>query len=135
MTLPSVVMRPMWSPAASLNHSTRSRTTMESRLRSWRDAVLELGDVAAGRDAADPAHLGLGKPEDCRRGRASWHPGPAFGVGSGNSVISPCSVMRPILLPVFSANQRSLYGPWMMPIGVAFGVGGVNSLNDEIAWD
>ena len=30
--LPSTVMRPMWSPAASLNHITPSRTTMESGL-------------------------------------------------------------------------------------------------------
>jgi hypothetical protein len=57
--------------------------------------------------------------------------GPAPGVGSGNSVIAPCSVMRPILLPVFSANQRSSFGPSMMPIGVAFGVGSANSLNEE----
>ena len=34
-----------------------------------------------------------------------WYYGPAFGVGSGNSVTSPRGVMRPTWWAVFSQNQ------------------------------
>ena len=61
--------------------------------------------------------------------------GPAFGVGSGNSVIWPCGVMRPILLADFSANQRSPSGPTTMPIGVAFARRQVEFLETCRSWD
>ena len=54
--------------------------------------------------------------------------GPAPGVVSGNSVIAPAVVMRPILLPAFSQNHSAPSGPGMMPIGLAFGVGMSNSV-------
>ena len=63
VTLPSIVMRPTREPAASLNHSAPSRTTIDSGLRARRDAVLELGDFAVRRDAADLAHFGFGEPD------------------------------------------------------------------------
>src|SRR5579864_247234 len=46
-----------------------------------------------------------------------------LGVGSGNSVIAPVVVMRPILLPLFSVNHRAPSGPTVMPNGKALGVG------------
>ena len=54
--------------------------------------------------------------------------GPAPGVGSANSVMSPRKVMRPILLADFSANHSAPSAPAMMPIGVAFSVGRANSV-------
>ena len=48
------------------------------------------------------------------------------GVGTGNSVIAPAGVMRPIL-PARSVNQRLPSGPTVMPSGVAFAVGIGNS--------
>jgi hypothetical protein len=40
-----------------------------------------------------------------------------LGLGSGNSVTIPCGVMRPILFPVNSVNQRLPSGPRAMPSG------------------
>ncbi len=37
------------------------------------------------------------------------------GVGSGNSVIVPSGVTRPILLPIFSVNQTFPSGPFAIP--------------------
>src|SRR5215467_9852404 len=46
----------------------------------------------------------------------------------GNSVIVPLGVMRPILLPSSSANQRLPSGPAVMAIGVPGEVGMGNSV-------
>src|SRR5436305_345732 len=51
-----------------------------------------------------------------------------FGVGIGNSVITPCGVMRPILLPYSSINQRLPLGPWVIPVVLLLSVGIGNSL-------
>ncbi len=59
--------------------------------------------------------------------------GPALGVGSGNSVISPLSVMRPILLAAFCANQSAPSAPAVIPIGVAFAVGRSYSVKRVVA--
>jgi len=53
--------------------------------------------------------------------------GPAFGVGTGNSVISPDGVIRPILLAAFSQNHSAPSPPGAMPTGRLFGVGVGNS--------
>src|SRR5215472_16121744 len=42
--------------------------------------------------------------------------GRLFGVGSGNSVITPLTVMRPILLPASSANHSAPSGPAKIPL-------------------
>jgi hypothetical protein len=53
--------------------------------------------------------------------------GPAPAVGTGNSVIAPAVVMRPILLPAFSQNHSAPSAAGMIPIGRLFGVGVSNS--------
>src|SRR5512142_562116 len=49
-------------------------------------------------------------------------------VGMANSVITPAVVIRPILLPSASVNQRAPSGPAVMPAGALFGVGTANSV-------
>src|SRR5216683_2994624 len=44
---------------------------------------------------------------------------PLAEVGTGNSVIVPLGVIRPIWFPMVSVNQRLPSGPAMMPIGPA----------------
>ena len=44
-------------------------------------------------------------------------------VGTTNSAIVPLGVIRPILLPLSSANQRLPSGPVTIPCGTALGVG------------
>jgi len=53
--------------------------------------------------------------------------GPALGVGTGNSVMTPAVVMRPILLPAFSQNHSAPSAAGVIPIGRASGVGVANS--------
>jgi len=55
--------------------------------------------------------------------------GPASGVGSANSTISPRSVDAARSCCAFSANHRLPSVPAAMPIGVAFAVGSANSAN------
>src|SRR5665213_2862584 len=55
-------------------------------------------------------------------------PGPLFGRGRGNSVITPLDVMRPILSVLYSENQILPSPPAASARGPLFGVGGVNSL-------
>src|SRR5258707_13410636 len=49
-------------------------------------------------------------------------------VGTGNSVITPAVVIRPILLPTCSANHSAPSGPVVMPAGVPPAVGIGNSV-------
>src|SRR5207244_7692374 len=49
-------------------------------------------------------------------------------VGMGNSVTAPAVVIRPILLPSSSVNQRAPSGPAVIPQGVLAAVGTGNSL-------
>src|SRR6266571_1093479 len=51
-----------------------------------------------------------------------------FGVGIGNSVITPWGVMRPILLPCSSINQRLPSAPRVIPVVWLPSVGIGNSL-------
>jgi hypothetical protein len=53
--------------------------------------------------------------------------GPAPAVRTGNSVMAPDVVMRPILLPAFSQNHSAPSAAGVIPIGRAFGVGVSNS--------
>src|SRR5215471_4341661 len=46
----------------------------------------------------------------------------------GNSVIVPLGVLRPILLPSCSANQRLPSGPTVMPVGPLLALGRANSV-------
>src|SRR5207245_4982741 len=48
--------------------------------------------------------------------------------GTGNSLITPVLVIRPIWPLVYSANQRLPSGPTVIPIGPLFGVGTSNSV-------
>src|SRR5215472_8265386 len=50
------------------------------------------------------------------------------GVGMANSVITPSGVIRPMLLPRSSVNQRFPSGPAVISHGAERGVGTVNSL-------
>src|ERR1051326_7151837 len=54
--------------------------------------------------------------------------GPLAGVATGNSVICPAGVMRPILLPCCSVNQRLPSGAVQMPSGKLPDVGTGNSV-------
>jgi hypothetical protein len=54
--------------------------------------------------------------------------GPAPTVGTGNSVIAPDVVIRPILLPAFSQNHNAPSAAGVIPIGRLFGVGVSNSM-------
>jgi hypothetical protein len=45
------------------------------------------------------------------------------GVAKGNSVMTPAGVIRPILLPLFSVNQRLPSGPAVIPARRLSGVG------------
>src|SRR5262249_58997935 len=49
--------------------------------------------------------------------------GPAPTVGTGNSVIAPDVVIRPILLPAFSQNHNAPSAAGVIPTGRLFGVG------------
>ena len=49
-------------------------------------------------------------------------------LGSGNSVTTPAVVMRPILLPLSSANHRFPSGPVAMPPGRLVATGRPNSV-------
>ena len=51
--------------------------------------------------------------------------------GSGNSVIAPAGVMRPILFAFASVNQRLPSGPSAIPVGLLSGVGIENSVIGE----
>jgi hypothetical protein len=51
------------------------------------------------------------------------------GEGSGNSVIVPAVVMRPILFPSSSVNQRLPSEPTVIPLGKLVPVGIGNSVN------
>ena len=55
-------------------------------------------------------------------------PGPEFGRGRVNSVITPCGVMRPILLALNSENQMLPSGPAASARGPLSGVGIGNSV-------
>ena len=55
-------------------------------------------------------------------------PSGLLAVGIGNSVMTPAVVIRPILLPLLSVNQRLPSGPAVMPRGTASGVGIGNSV-------
>src|SRR4026207_672186 len=54
-------------------------------------------------------------------------PGPAFGLGSGNSVMTPAGVIRPILLALNSENQMLPSGPAARARGPLAAVGGGGS--------
>src|SRR5207249_2283253 len=54
--------------------------------------------------------------------------GKLLAVGTGNSVIAPAVVMRPIWLPRRSLNQRLPSGPTVMPTSELLAVGTANSL-------
>ena len=49
-------------------------------------------------------------------------------VGIVNSVTAPPALIRPMLLPLCSVNQRARSGPAVMPKGLLFAVGMWNSL-------
>src|SRR5207249_3579589 len=53
--------------------------------------------------------------------------GPLAGVGMGNSMIAPETVIRPIMLPENWVNQRFASGPPVTPVGTLSGVGIGNS--------
>src|ERR1051325_6376861 len=63
----------------------------------------------------------------CPSAPAVMSPGPEFGRGSGNSVITPAGVMRPILLVLNSENQMLPSGPAASARGPLAGVGIANS--------
>ena len=48
-------------------------------------------------------------------GPAAMPKGLLLAVGMGNSVMTPAVVIRPILLPSYSVNQRLPSGPAAMP--------------------
>jgi hypothetical protein len=78
----------------------------------------KFSDRAGGGNAPNIVAVDRGEPQ-----RAIWASrevpaGRLFNaVGRGNSVIAPPVVMRPILLPSFSANHSAPSGPAAMPIG------------------
>ncbi len=53
--------------------------------------------------------------------------GPAPAVGTGNSVMAPSVVIRPIRLPAFWQNHSAPSAASVIPIGRASGVGVSNS--------
>ncbi len=55
------------------------------------------------------------------------------GVGTGNSVMTPADVIRPILLPVCSVNQRFASGPSVIIRGSLPAVGIGKSLQSEVS--
>ena len=69
---------------------------------------------AAGADASYLVAIGLGKPEIAIGSGCDlcWV---LLAVGTGNSVIVPLGLMRPILLPMNSVNQRLPWGPAVIP--------------------
>ena len=105
VTLPSMVMRPMRLPAASLNHSAPSRTEIDSGFAPG--VMPSVNSVMRPSGVMRPMRLtSLSENQTLPSGPRMMPSGPAFGVGSANSVISPRGVMRPILLAAFSANHR-----------------------------
>ena len=64
----------------------------------------------------------LGKPKRAIGTRGDPH-GTGGGVGTGYSVMVPKTVMRPMLLPLDSANHSAPSGPSAIPIGAAPAVG------------
>ena len=75
----------------------------------------ELGDDTGGRDPADLVVVELGEPEVAVGPAVIWKTRP--GSGSGNSVTTPAGVIRPILWPLFSVNQRLPSAPATMSSG------------------
>ena len=87
----------------------------------------ELGDPAIGADTPNLVAIVLSKPEIAvRSGCDPCWPLPA--VGTGNSVIVPLGLIRPILSPLHSINQRLPSGPAVIKLGLLPAVGTGNSV-------
>ena len=71
----------------------------------------------------------------CPSAPAVMSPGPALGRGSGNSVMTPAGVMRPILLALNSENQMLPSGPAARARGPLSGVGMGYSVIDALRRD
>src|SRR5258706_577627 len=100
---PAVVMRPTLPVFNSVNHSAPSGPVVMTSVK------LSVNHSAPSGPVVMPT-------------------GPLPLVGSGNSVITPSVVMRPILLPDCSVNHSAPSGPVVMPTALELVVGIGNSL-------
>ncbi len=121
-------MRPIRLPAASLNHSAPSRSENDSGLQPG--VMPSLNSVIVPSGVMRPIWLTSVSENQTLPSGPSWMPsGPAFGVGSGNSVNSPLRRDAADLVARSSRRTRDCRrAPSVMPIGVAFGVGRSNSV-------
>ena len=130
VTAPSTVMRPTRLPAASLNHSAPSRTTIDSGLLPGVMPLLNSVIFAVRRDAADLAHFCLREPDIAIRAeRDAVRPGFR---GRHREIRSNTPAWRDaadLVGAFFCANHRLPSAPSAMPIGVAPAVGSENSVN------
>ena len=98
-------MRPTRLPAASLNQSAPSRTTIDNGLLPGEMPVLNSVICPAGvMRPIWPASVS--ENQILPSGPSAMPSGPAFSVGTANSSSVPAGVMRPILLAFFCANHR-----------------------------
>ena len=117
------VSRPILLPMNSVNQRLPSGPaviSLGSLLGVMPDR--EFGDGAAGGDPADLVADVLGEPE-VAVGPGRDPRGLAVGRDAAlNSVMVPPGVIRPILLPAYSVNQRLPSGPAVIPTGPLLGV-------------
>ena len=128
--VPLVVILPILLPPYSVNHRLPSGPAVIPS--GW---LPELGSVYSvmvprGRDLADAVAAVLGEPQVAVGSRGDPERLAAEPLGRVYSVIVPLVVILPILLPLYSVNQRLPSGPAVMPSGELEPVGIVYSVND-----